>query len=72
MATAEDIIDERMKACEDLADRFMEDLNDPNKMSFREQLVTLALAATFVGQAIGLKREASSDPAERTELCGAR
>ena len=63
MATAEEIIDERMKACEDLADRFMEDMNEPNEMSFREQLVTLAMAATFVGQAIGARREVSPDPA---------
>ncbi len=63
MATAEDIIEERIKACEDLANKFMEDLNEPNEMSFREQLVTLALTATFVGQAIGLKREVSLDPA---------
>lgn len=61
--TDESIMEERMKSCEDLADWFMEGLYQPSEQSFREQMVSLALAASFIGQALQMKREASSDPA---------
>jgi hypothetical protein len=61
--TDESIMEERMRSCEDLANRFMQGLYQPSEQSLREQIVSLALAASFIGQALQMKREASSDPA---------
>jgi hypothetical protein len=48
--STEEIIESRNKACEDLADRFLQDMNTNLDMSFRENLVCSLMAATFIGQ----------------------